>query len=207
MLILPLAVDTDNAMAIVALSFISIVLLLLALNLFLLWKGRSSRTILPNEEMPIDLEATPLPPEKNPTLRLCILGNPFGIRYVVVAPTGPRGAVDPTVVNRVLDKAYPGLAAQYVHDKAQLKVWPPQLSRHGFAPSFFRNAKMTVDDSELSRWVLLAGEVMVGKKLYLLGLALWTDEPCTVGKILLDGPHWMQYISILTVNIEQLPPT
>jgi hypothetical protein len=55
--------------------------------------------------------------------------------------------------------------------------------------------------------VLLAGEVMVGKKLYLLGLALWTDEACTLGKILLEGPHWMQYFSMFTANIEPSPPS
>ncbi len=195
-------IDMDIAMGVVALAFIFLVLLLLALNgiQFYFYYRKKGPEIPPQENLDLDLEATPVPTVEPPHQRLCILGEAVAIRLVVMAPTGHSTAVDPTLVTKVLDKAYPGLGAQYNHDKPQLKVWPSQLSKHGFPPTFFRNAKVAKEDTELSRWWLVAGEVMLGKKAYLIGLALWTDEPCGLGKVNVEGFHWIQYFSVLAVN-------
>jgi hypothetical protein len=204
MMILPLAderrLDWDIVLGIVAAAFIVLVLGLLALNFFLQRRARKARTNLPNESMELDLEATPLPGENPSHQRLCILGNPVAMRLVVVAPTGQDSVVDPSFVTKILEKAHPGLAAQYSHDQPPLKVWPPQLSRHGFPPAFFRNARVSMVEGELSRWVLVAGETVVGKKAYLIGLGMWTDEPCGLGKIVLEGHHWIQYFGLLTAG-------
>jgi hypothetical protein len=194
--------DSDIVLGIVAVSFIALVLVLAGMNLYLLRRGRTSAAAPPSESMELDLEATPLPQGVPPHQRFCILGNPVNMRMVVLAASGHDNVVDPGLAVRVLEKAHPGLAAQYKHDLPPLKIWPAQLSRHGFPPAFFRNAKVSMKEGELSRWVLVAGEVVLGKKAYLVGLGLWTDVPCGLGKLVLEGHHWIQYFGMLAAAPE-----
>jgi hypothetical protein len=195
---LPLAdnllLDTDMILGGVALFIIFLIILLAVLNLIQFYRRRNLAPMPLEKPKDLDLETTPLPPEQPPPQRLYVLGEPVRLRLVVLAPTGHESDVDFSQVGKLLDKAYPGLAAQYEYDKPLLRVWPAQLSRGGFPPTFFRIAPRGED--EASRWVLVAGQVAIGKRSFLLGLALWADEPCSLGRITVEGHHWLQHFGL-----------
>ena len=110
---------------------------LLLLLLLILWVRRGRRP-------PVDPEAALIenlgdyPPAGPGPQRLFLHGHPMRVRLVVLAPMGKRplpanGAVEP-----LLDQVLRGLGDIARQDRPRLRVWPPQLSSQGFAPTFFR---------------------------------------------------------------------
>jgi len=44
--------------------------------------------------------------------------------------------------------------------------------------------------------VLVAGRAQTGSQAILLGLALWTDEPTTIGRLSIDTYQWLDVLRI-----------
>jgi hypothetical protein len=139
------------------------------------------------------------PPPHSPkgSRRLTVNGLAVRLRLVVVSPTGKQhGRMSPDEVGEMLDDLVRGISEVVEADKPRIKVWPPQLSQAGFAPTFHR--QMTTPDPKgaKSRWVLAAGVAKVGGKPLLLGLALLADTPTKLGQLTLDGTEWAETLRI-----------
>jgi hypothetical protein len=138
----------------------------------------------------LDMETLSKPSGPPPAQRLYIRGEAMRLRLIVLAPAGTVSDLDLSVVDKLLDRAVPGLSKQYSSDRPTVKFFPVQVSTKGFAPTFFRKTGLNVSKGQPSRWVLVAGSVAVGKKSVCLGLALWADKPSTIGMVSVDADDW-----------------
>ena len=100
------------------------------------------------------------------------------------------------MADRVLDWIKPGLAEVTGVDYPRVRVWPPQYSYDGFATAFLHHTKTPDPPGYPSHWVLIAGRVQVGRKATFLGLAFWTPEASTIGRVKLRSDQWMDVLRI-----------
>jgi hypothetical protein len=175
-----------------------LVLLLLGLMLRRLWRALFRRDPLRDweRERREDLEACPLPTRPPGDQILYAYHLPVRLRLVIVAPPGKEGNVDATAVEKLLDRVVPGLGAMAARDRPRIRVWPQQLSQQGFVTTFHRCTLKREPEGEPSRWVLLAGRALLGRQPLLLGLGLWTEEPCTIGRGQLEPPQWLDVLRL-----------
>jgi hypothetical protein len=145
-----------------------------------------------------NLAEYPPPPGKPGSSRLLVVGVPARLRLVVLAPVGKLAQVNPDTAGPLLDHVVHALGKIAQQDKPRIRVWPPQLSQHGFAVTFHRLTQKPEPDGQLSRWVLLAGQARVGVYHILLGLALLTDEKTSVGRRTLRPEQWTEVLRIRT---------
>jgi hypothetical protein len=144
-----------------------------------------------------DLATYPPPPGVAGVRRLCVNGVPVRVRLVVVAPIGKQQtAILPDLVPALLDDVLRGLGGVVQTDKPRIKVWPPQLSVAGFAPTFHRLVTAPDRERETSRWVKLAGPARTGQRPILLGLALLADEPCKFGDVHVETTEWHEVLEM-----------
>jgi hypothetical protein len=137
------------------------------------------------------------PPPPVAGRRLAVNGTPVRLRLVVVAPTGKlQDAITPEGVSDLLDDVFHGLSAYVKADKPRVRVWPPQLSVAGFAPTFHRLVASPDAGRETSRWVKLAGPARTGKRAILLGLAVLADEPVKLGDLQVETTEWGELLEI-----------
>jgi hypothetical protein len=147
-----------------------------------------------------DLASCPVAaqPVGGPTLTVYHL--PAVLRLVVLAPTGADLGPEDRPMKALLDGVVPGLGGLAARDKPRVRVWPAQVSHQGFVSAFHRCTPTGTPDGKPSRWVLVAGRVNVGRRPVLLGLGLWTEAPCTVGRVNL-GPHqWLDVLRLRTAE-------
>ena len=121
---------------------------------------------------------------------------PARLRLVVVAPVGKGMMVDATAVESLLDQIVPGLGQVARDDKPRVLVWPAQISHHGFGATFQRTTHRPEADGEPSHWIVVAGRAQVGKVPLALGLALWSEQPSTVGRLNLEMHQWLDVIRL-----------
>jgi hypothetical protein len=140
-----------------------------------------------------DLSTIPPPARGHRHYQLMVLNQPARVRLVVIAPVGKRtiGKVD-----SVLEQIYRGLGEVALDDKPRVRIWPPQLSTTGFAPTFFRLIKRPDPDGKPSRWILLAGPARAGSTPVLLGLAVQTDSPTKSGLVTLSETQWAEILRV-----------
>jgi hypothetical protein len=144
-----------------------------------------------------DLAEFPPPPATAAGRRLEVNGVPVRLRLVVVAPAGKQQApVTPDDVPELLDDVLRGLGGFVRADKPRVKVWPPQLSVAGFAPTFHRLVESPDAEGKPSRWVKLAGPARTGKRPILLGLAMLADEPCKLGDVHVETTEWGELLQV-----------
>lgn len=127
-------------------------------------------------------------------------GVPVRIRLVVVAPAGTSSEVDVDELPGLFDEIVPGLGEIFKYDKPRVQVWPTQISYKGFGTHFHRNMLTGAKEGELTRWVLIAGRLKVGKKQIMLGVALQSIKPNTIGRRTVDSHEWA---SILRVRVKE----
>lgn len=143
-----------------------------------------------------DLAEYPPPPAAG-NRRLTVNGVPVRVRLVVVALAGKQHApVTPDDVPDILDDVFRGLGAFVKADRPRVKVWPPQLSAAGFAPTFHRLVESPDAGKKSSRWVKLAGPARTGKRPILIGLALLADEPCKLGDVHVETTEWAELLQV-----------
>jgi hypothetical protein len=143
-----------------------------------------------------DLAEYPPPPPATGR-RLTVNGTPVRVRLVVIAPAGKQhAALTPDDVPEVLDDVFRGLGGYVAADKPRVRVWPPQLSAAGFAPTFHRLVSSPDAGKKSSRWVKLAGPARTGKRPILLGLAVLADEPVKLGDVQVETTEWGELLHI-----------
>jgi hypothetical protein len=156
------------------------------------------------KKKPVDLEGGlrerladyPPPPAAGPK-RLSINGEPVRLRLVVVCPTGKlQDSMTADGVAEQLDDVVRGLGAFVQSDKPRVKIWPPQLSVAGFAPTFHRLIESPDGAGKPSRWIKLAGPARTGRKPILLGIAAFADEPCKLGDVVVETTEWGELLEI-----------
>lgn len=140
----------------------------------------------------------PPPPGQPGQRRLMVEGVPVRVRLVVVAPVGKEHPIRADQVEDLLEETLPGLKGIVLEDRPRIRVWPPQLSKQGFAPTFHRETEKPESEGRPSRWVLVAGPATAGRRPILLGLALWADTPNTLGRLTLDPLRWGEVLRVQT---------
>jgi len=140
----------------------------------------------------------PPPPGKPGPRRLTVEGLPVRVRLVVVAPVGKEHPIRIDEVEDLLEETVRGLKGIVLEDRPRVRVWPPQLSKQGFAPTFHRETEKPEPEGRPSRWVLVAGPASAGRRPLLLGLALWADTPNTLGRVTLDPGRWAEVVRVQT---------
>lgn len=147
----------------------------------------------PEEGLMEKLSTLPPPPTGARAARLKVMNLPGRLRLVVVAPSGKRTVGN---VEAALEEVFNGLGEVAAEDKPRVRIWPPQLSAQGFAPTFFRNTQRPDADGKPSRWVLLAGPARAGGVPVLLGLAVLVDKPTTMGLVTMTETKWGEMLSV-----------
>lgn len=147
---------------------------------------------------PLAVDLANCPPPKNapgPIALLCY-HVPVRLRFVVLAPQGKDETVDPASAYALLDRVIPGLAQVAAVDAPFVRVWPAQVSHHGFTHAFHRCTLKPDPEGQPSRWVLVAGRAILGKQSLLLGLGLEANEPATIGRLTLEPHQWLDALRI-----------
>src|SRR5262245_29152936 len=151
----------------------------------------------PEGRLSEDLSEYPSPPAGKGMRRLTINGMPVRVRLVVVAPTGKQHqSITPEDVPDLLDDLCRGISTVLRADKPRIRIWPPQLSLAGFAPTFHRLIKAPSGKGNKSAWVLVAGPTRASGKPILLGMALLAEEPTRLGQVTLEGADWNETIRV-----------
>jgi hypothetical protein len=154
----------------------------------------------PQPKLEEDLEALPALQTAPGQRRLLVEGVPVRLRLVVLAPLGKLESVSESAVEEILTQVLFGLGSIYRLDKPLVRIWPAQLSHHGFSVLFHRNMRKQEPDDQPSRWVLLAGTTPPRPRPVLLGLSLWADAPTMIGKRQLDPGQWTTALTIQTLE-------
>lgn len=160
--------------------------------------GGRRKTHRPKEEWAkdtIDLAKCPMP-AGSPGRRLIVYGEPARLRLVVVASVAKEFQVQPRGVAPLLDRIMPGIGSIIETDEPAIRVWPPQLSHHGFANTFHRRALKAEGENRPSRWILLAGLAKVGKQPILVGLGAWADQTTNLGRKVLEPHQWAEVVHL-----------
>lgn len=142
----------------------------------------------------------PPPPGKPGPRQLTVEGVPVRVRLVVVAPVGKSRPIDPESVNDLVNNVIRGLKDMMQRDKPRVRVWPPQLSNTGFAPTFHRMTETPEDDEEPSQWVRVAGPANSAGRPILLGLALLADDPNELGKLTVGPERWAETVRVQSLG-------
>ena len=174
------------------------VLVLLVIAVLVL-RGRRRKRVDPEEGLEEDLAAYPPPPGKPGPRRLTVHGRPVRLRLVVVAPVGRQAIAEGGAVEALLDEVLRGLGGAARQDRPRVRVWPPQLSQQGFAPTFFRRTHCPDRPGKPSHWLLAAGPARAGGRPVLLGLALYGDDPAPMEQATLSEAEWDEALQFRNV--------
>jgi hypothetical protein len=147
-----------------------------------------------------DLAKYPSPEPLPRNRRLTVYHLPVRLRLVVLAAVGAEADPDTNAVDQLLDRIVPGLGGMAVLEHARVRVWSPQLTQQGFAAAFRRRTRRPEPEGESSHWVLAAGRAQAGQQAVLLGLALWAEEPTSIGRLALEPYQWLDVLRIKTVE-------
>ena len=163
---------------------------LLLLTALLLATRRGKKRVAPERGHDEDLSEYPPAPGGPGPRRLTAHGRPVRLRLVVLAPVGKQAVVEDGAVEALLDAVLHGLGQIARHDRPRIKVWPPQLSQQGFAPTFFRRTLCPDRPGQPSHWTLAAGPARAGGRPVLLGLAMWGDDKAAMEQQTLADREW-----------------
>jgi hypothetical protein len=161
---------------------------------------RSFKPAAPPPVLDEDLGSYP-PCENLPDVRrLTVEGVPARLRLVVVAPLGKGDQVSENQVEELLNQVLWGLGGLLAQDRPRIRIWPPQLSIHGFPAMFQRNLKKPEADDQSSHWVLVAGSTPPRPRSALLGLALYTDVATNIGRLNMEARDWANALQFQTLE-------
>jgi hypothetical protein len=173
-----------------------VVLLLLVWLLRALFRRRKPKRDNWDKDLRIELDDCPLPVAPAGVRGLTLYHLPVRLRLVVLAPLGKEGQIDATAVEKLLDLVIPGLGGLAQRDRPRIRIWPAQMSQHGFHATFHRNTPKAAGRGESSRWVLVSGRIQAARQPILLGLGLWADQPNTLDRITLEPNQWLDVLRI-----------
>lgn len=164
------------------------VLLLFLLSL-VLWLRRRRRPVIDPEASLIENLGDYSPAGPGPQ-RLFLYGQPLRLRLMVLAPLGKSALPTADAVEPLLERVLYSLGDIARQDRPRTRIWPPQLSQQGFAPTFFRLTRRPEPAGKPSPWILVAGPVRTGNYQFVLGMALCSDEPTERGNLSLQADQW-----------------
>jgi hypothetical protein len=144
-------------------------------------------------ELREDLTSLPMP-SSPPSMS--VFHVPARVRLIVLAPAGKGSVIDTNNIGWVLDRVVPGLGRLAHRDRPRIVVWPSPASAQGFAGSFHRATANNTPKDDPSNWVMLAGRARGGGQTVFLGLAMWTDEPTTLGRRNIDAGEWLEVLRL-----------
>jgi hypothetical protein len=173
--------------------------LILLLILVALMRRGGAKKVDPEKGLDEDLSEYPTPSGRAGLRRLTVHGRPVRLRLVVVAPVGKRKIAEGGAVEALLDQVLLGLGEVARYDRPRIRVWPPQLSQQGFAPTFFRRTQCPDRDGKPSHWLLAAGPARAGGAPVLLGLALWGDDKAPLERLILTETGWDEALQMKTI--------
>jgi hypothetical protein len=147
-------------------------------------------------EIKIDELGQAGPPVTGPTLTAHHV--PVRLALIVLAPVG-RGSELPQAseLPNLLDCAVPGLGSLLGTHGTRIKLWPPQLSTHGFAAALFGNVRLPGDRGKSTPWCTIAGKFMAGERGFLAGLVLRAAAPNSLGQMTLErDTDWLDVLRV-----------
>ncbi len=122
-------------------------------------------------------------------------GTPVRLRLVVLAPAG-NTEINEDELPAILEEIVSGLGDIFKHDKPRVKVWPKQVSYQGFATFFHSHTPTGAEEKTQSRWIMVAGRVKAGTKQCMLGVALQSIKPNTIGRRTVDSHEWANVLRV-----------
>ena len=133
-----------------------------------------------------------------------IEGVPARIGLVVLAPAGTGERIEEHGIKDLLNRVIWGLGAIVEEEQSPIRIWPPQLSSHGFPAVFHRLVHRNEPDGEPSHWILVAGATPSRPRAVLLGLGLWTEEPTTIGRLAMEPRDWTLSLHVQSLETDPL---
>jgi hypothetical protein len=135
--------------------------------------------------------------------RLVVKGLPARLRLVVLSMGNKSGGdLSEEMADRVLDEIKPGLAEITSYDNPGVRVWPAFYSSDGFATSLASNLVLPEPKGMKSHWVVMAGEVRMGRLLIHVGLALYAQKANNLRFVPVKGERWLN-----SLTVEKVPET
>jgi hypothetical protein len=166
---------------------------ILVLLIIIVWLRRGKKPANPESNLVEDLAKLPPPGQGDRHYQLLVMSQPVRLRLVVVAPVGKKalGKID-----SVLEQVFRGLGEVAIDDRPRIRLWPPQMSSVGFAPTFFRVTRRPDPPNRPSRWMLLAGPARAGSTPVLIGMAVFADVPSTAGLVTVSETQWNEILRV-----------
>ncbi len=120
------------------------------------------------------------------------------LALVVLAPVGRGNELPPAAeLPKLLDSAVPGLGGLLAAHGTRIKLWPPQLSTHGFAAALFGNVRLPGDRGKGTPWCTVAGKFMAGGRGFLAGLVLRAAAANNLGQMTLQSDtDWLDALRV-----------
>jgi hypothetical protein len=150
----------------------------------------------PQAGMREDLASYPPPAPPGGPYTLTVEGLPARLRLVVIASAGKQGDLDAKTIESHLEQLVPAFGAVLRQDQPKVRLWPPQLSQQGFTLTFHRLVSGPGREGQSSPWVLVAGRTPPGRRKLLVGLALQTEEPNRIGRLILEPDQWANVLRV-----------
>lgn len=181
--------ETTEARPWLPIAVVAATVLLLGLVLLVpFWLRKRRRVVVPPATtLKVNVSALPEggPPDSGPALR--IYNVPVRLAMIVLAPVG-RGAESPSreAIAEIIDQVVPGLGAVAAAHHATVKVWPAQLSSHGFLHQFSINVGLPGDAGKGTPWSSAVGRFDAEGTPYLAGLLLCAAKANSLGQFLVE---------------------
>jgi hypothetical protein len=135
--------------------------------------------------------------------RLVVQGMPARLRLVVLSMGNKSGGdLSEEMADRVLDEIKPGLAEITSYDNPAVRVWPALYGSDGFATSVASNLVIPEPKGMKSHWVVMAGDVRMGRLLIHVALALHAERANSLRFIQVKGERWLSSLAV-----EKVPET
>jgi hypothetical protein len=122
---------------------------------------------------------------------------PARVRLVVLSgQSASTGHLSEDMAERVLDWIQPGLAEATADDYPRIRIWPIHPTADAFARAMEMNVPIPGTRDSKSRWVLVSGQVRMGKAIVNVGLGLYTVKPTNLRYQVIKGEKWRGLIGI-----------
>jgi hypothetical protein len=178
----------DNVAFLGAVGIGAFVVLLLLFSVM-----KRQKKVDPEAGLGDDLSTLPPAPKGQRHYQLYVMNQAARLRLVVVAPVGKKAVGK---VDSALEQVFRGLGEVSFDDKPRIRIWPPQLSTTGFAPTFFRLTRSPDADGKPSRFVMLAGPARAGATPVLLGLVVEVEDRSKLGKLTMTETQWGEVLRV-----------
>jgi hypothetical protein len=132
--------------------------------------------------------------------QVVVQGMPARLRLVILSVGNKGGGeLNEEMADRVLDWIKPGLSEVAASNQPGVRVWPASYSFDGFALTLQANVPLPEPKGTKSHWVVVAGDVRMGRIVLHVGLALYTRERNSLRYLRVKGERWPSVLAIKKV--------